>query len=652
MQVLLYNLPTAHGFDILEFSRILTILENATLSSVMAKRLLAIRIMVDILGTLMGRKEKVLNGVDSTTLASWLVSFLIDQIGVLFKLVLDLHQLDSEMELKGQSLLGLLLLLVKKNPDLGAMVLDKICLLVEYIASNHNPAMGSSEPDFSGHEVKEVRRQKIPIECIASNDNQAVGTSEPDLSGHEIKEVRGQNSKVITSKLLLFILKIVVSCLANLNDAGTVTTQVCDTAKNLVKLLQGCSLFDCFTYTIYMFILYCHINYCCMFKEIEENDNLDRKLSTSLEDYLGQRELLTVECAKNMIERKEYWCAYKVGKYAACQGNWVTAAFIFKHLATVVQSNSCDQWLKSLSDFAHSERNVQLLNLPDNIEILIEACNCLRLSEETMAAMVTSGPALCFQRWFLSLRSSFLESVADMLRLYHVPFIPDNLDNNGQVEGTIIVEGLRFSQEVTSVLLQISSRLNVLARKFDLIATSFRGMDKRSLEIISAHALFCSLLAFSSGFSLVFPKFNNENILEKSEEYLHGVLIQDLVFRLQQVDCEASAKLGSLWSVYRKPKSSFLQSRSHMLNVSCEARCLLTVCSYAVTGVVALQNEANNADNDQILHQVTKYSLQLLLDTIRKSMFIPFQMPNYFFRVRYARESSSCFRVPHGFMCI
>lgn len=616
MQVLLYNLPTIHGSDILEFSRILTILENATLSSVMAKRLLAIRVIVDILGTFVERKEKALDGVDSTYLASWLISFVIDQIGLLIKLVLDLHQLDSERELEGQSLLGLLLFLVEKYPDLGGMVLDKICLLIEYIASNHN---------------------------------QAMGTSEPDLSGHEIKEVRGQNSKLIASKLLLFIPKMVVACLENLNDAGTVTTQVLDTVEKIVELLRGCSLFDCFTFTVCTFIFHSHINYCCLFKEIEEIDNLDRKLSISLEDYLGQRELLTLECAKKMIERKEYWSAYKLGKYAACQGTWFTAALIFKHLTTVVQSNSCDQWLKSLSEFAHSERNVQLLKLP-NIENLIEACNSLRLSEETMGAMATSGHALCFQRWFLSLRSRVLESVADMLKLYHVPLTLDNLDNDGQVEGSIVVEGLSFSLEVTSVLSQISSRLNMLARKYDLIVTSFRGMDKRSLETISAHALFCSLLAFGTGFSLFFPKLHIENILGKSEEYLHGLLIQDLAFRLQQVDCEASAKLGSLWRVYSKPKSSFLHSRSQMLNVSCEARCLLTVCSYAVTGVVALQNEANNAHDVQILHRVTKYGLQLLLDIITKSMSIPFQMPNYFFRVRYARESFTYFRVPHGFM--
>lgn len=612
----MYNLRTIHGSDILEFSRILTILENATLSSVMAKRLLAIRVIVDILGTFVERKEKVLDGVDSTYLASWLISFVIDQIGLLIKLVLDLPLLDSEMELEVRSLLSLLLLLVDKYPDLGAMVLDKICLLIEYIASNHN---------------------------------QAMDTSEPDLSGHEIKEVRGQNSELMASKLWLLIPKMVVSCLENLNDAGTVTTQVLDTAEKIVELLRGCSLFDCFTYTVCARIFHSHINYCCTFKEMGEIDNLDRKLSISLEDYLGQHELLTLECAKKMIERKEYWTAYKVGKYAACQGTWFTAAHIFEHLTTEVQSNSCNQWLKSLSDFAHSEWNVQLHNLP-NIENLIEACNGLRLSEETMGAMATSGHALCFQRWFLSLRSRVLESVADMLKLYHVPLTLDNLDNDGQVEGSIVVEGLSFLLEVTSVLSQISSRLNMLARKYDLIVTYFRGMDKRSLEIISAHALFCSLLAFATGFSLFFPKLHSENILGKSEEYLHGLLIQDLVFRLQQVDCEASAKLGSLWRVYRKPKSSFFHSRSQMLNVSCEARCLFTVCSYAVTGVVALQNEANNAHDVQILHRVTKYGLQLLLDIITKSMSIPFQMPNSFFRVRYARESSTYFRVPHGFM--
>ncbi|KAI8001336.1 hypothetical protein LOK49_LG09G01957 [Camellia lanceoleosa] len=572
-KVLLYNLPTMPCADMLEFSELLTILENATQSSIMVKKLLAIRVLVDILGNFMGKKEKALHGVDSTTLASRIISFVIDQISLLVKVVPNLHQLDSEMEREGQSLLSLLLLLVEKYPDLGGMVLDKICVLIGDMVNKHAGV---------------------------------------------IIEFRGQNRKLITSKLLLSVSKVVAACLDNFNESGAVTTLVLDTKELLVKHVQQCSSFDYFR------------------------------------DYLVQHEITSLECAKNMLARKDNWSAYKVGRNAAYQGAWFAAAFIFEHLITMVQSNTCCQWLKSLAEFAHSERKVQLLNLPEQgfslvnclginktarsrnglklrlpnkIEILIEACNSLRSLEETMGAIVTTGHALCFQRWFLALRAKVLESVADTLKLYCVPFTQDNIKNDEQVKGNSMVESPGFLQWITSMacsLTQISLRLNGLAREFDLIATSFRGMDKKSFEIISAHAVSCSLLAFSTGFSLFFPNLNIENILGMSEEGFHGMLIQDLVWRLQQIDCETCTKLGLLWRVCRRPKTFFLQSRNQMFNISCEARVLLTVCSYAVTGIM----------DDENLYQVTKESLQHLLDIISKWMLIPFRTPNHFFRVR------------------
>ncbi|XP_057463465.1 uncharacterized protein LOC130753429 isoform X2 [Actinidia eriantha] len=640
-EVLLHNLPTMSCTDMLEFSKILAILENATQSDIMAKRLLAIRVLVDISGTVIGRKEKALDGVDSTTLASSTISFVIDRIGLLVKLV-DLHQLDSEIEREGQSLLGLLLLLIEKYPDLGGMVLDKICLLVEYLVHNHD---------------------------------RVTGTAEPNLSGNEIIMFRGQNSKFLTSKLLLCVSRVAVACLENLNEAGTVTTQVLDTLECLVKHLRQCSLFNCFTYTVYTTLLNSHITYCFMLNEIEKNDNHDRNLSISLRDYVVEQEILGLDCAKNMLERNDNWSAYKVGKYAACQGAWFTAAFTFEHLGTMVKSNTYYWWLKSLVQFANSERKVQLLNLsehgfslvnwseinktaiipfrndlgeggqgrdwklslPNNVENLIEACKSLRSSVDTMGAIVTSGRAVCFQRWFLSLRAKVLESVADTLKLHCVPFAHDSVTNEGQVECIDVVESPGFLQWVTSVacsLTQISSRLNRLAREFDLIVTSFRGMDKKSLDIISAHALGCSLLAFSTGFSLFFPGLHMENILGMVEECLHGMLIQDLVWRLHQIDSETSTKLGFLWKVCRWPKNSFLQPGNQILSVGSETRCFLTVCNYAVTGVIALHKEDNRVHVDDILHQVTKDGLQLLLEIITKWMLIPFRTPDHFFRVR------------------
>ena len=71
------------------------------------------------------------------------------------------------------------------------------------------------------------------------------------------------------------------------------------------------------------------------------------------------------------MEMKEYWSSYKTGKYAAFQGAWYTAAFIFGELVTMVQSDSNRHWLTSLTLFAYSEMRIQCFSLPKERSILL-----------------------------------------------------------------------------------------------------------------------------------------------------------------------------------------------------------------------------------------------------------------------------------------
>ncbi|XP_052182772.1 uncharacterized protein LOC127795255 isoform X2 [Diospyros lotus] len=633
-KVLLYNLATMSYVDMLEFSQLLNVLENATQSPIMERRLTAISIIVDVLGKLMRKKEKALEESDSVAIPSRILSLITNQINLLVKPVPSLHELGSKIRQDVKSLFHVLLVLVENYPDLSDMVVDNICSLVENMMNEREEFLGRVEPDL------------------------------PD---QEIINLGGESSKFMTSKLLLYVPSVLIACFEHFNEASATTaTPALNRVELLTKHVQECSLFDCFTRTVCASLLHSHITYPCILNEAEKNDNLDGNMSISFQQYFVHNEILALDCAKNMLARKDNWSAYKLGKFAACQGAWFSAAFIFEHLSAIVQSDTCCWWLKSLIEFAHAEWKVESVNLPDqgfslanqleieksavmsfsnkldatdqgmyckqglpnNIENLVEASKVLRSLEETMGAMVIPGHAFCFQRLFLALRANVLQSVADTLKLYHVPFTQDN---------GITVDTPSFLQWVTSMacsLNQIASQFNRLAREFDLIATSFLGMDNQSLETISVHALSCSLLAFISGFSLFFPRLHSDHILELSEERLFGILIQDLVWRLQQTDCETSRKLGLLWNIRRWPKSSILPPRSQILKISYVARGLLTACSYAVTGVVALQNEANKGKNDEILYQVAKDGLQLLLNIIIKWMLIPFQTPRQFFRVR------------------
>ncbi|KAJ6296271.1 hypothetical protein OIU78_024172 [Salix suchowensis] len=82
-------------------------------------------------------------------------------------------------------------------------------------------------------------------------------------------------------------------CIEIINEAGAITTQVVDKVKLLVQSVHRCSLFHC---------------------------------------DLVEREFFTLDCAKKLLTERDNWSAYKAGTFAACQGAWITAAFVFEQL--------------------------------------------------------------------------------------------------------------------------------------------------------------------------------------------------------------------------------------------------------------------------------------------------------------------------------
>lgn len=625
-------------------SELLTIVENGIQYSTMSKRLLATFVLVDIYGKFMRGAEIELGGVKFHSFASRIVTFVIDRIFLL----VELHPVELETEQEVKSLLNLLIRLVEAHSDLCHLVLDKI--------------------HFS-------------IKCLAEKHGQVMGRGAVDLSGHE--SLLGESKTVITTKLMLYISKVLVSCLESVDKAGALTAQVHVSVKLVVEDVHNCSLFDCYTHTIYSILLWSHITYYCMQNGIEENNNLVRNLGIPDHDFSVQHEIFTLECSKKLLVGKDNWLAYKAGKYAACHGAWFAAAFIFWQLVKLVQSHHCSCWLKSLAEFAHSEMKVQFLLLPkqgsgllnwletygisgvpfgdglhdtgkgtsskvnssSHIDNLTSVCKILHSSEELLGATSRSATTFGFQRWFLSLRAKVIENVVDMLKLLDtIPLTEDKISTNQQVNGNNMVEIPELLLNINSLvhpLTQMSLRLKRLAQEFDLIATSFIGMDCKSFMTISVLALSCSLLAFSSGFALFITnlhatKSSTNSDLEKSEENLFPILILDLMSRLWLVDRETSTKLILLLNACGQPRSYFPpQSSNHILDIGTETRSIITLCSFAVAGAVALQNDANRVHHDFIQSRLTSDSLQLLLNIITKWVQIPFRTPTYFFRIRY-----------------
>ena len=635
----------ADGRDILELDKLLTVIENASKSSITVKQLLAIRVLVVISGMLKERIRIESDGADSTLLLSQIMPFVIDQLTSLVKPVLDLCHSHSEVGKECNDLFSLFLLLVEEHPELGVIVLDKIHLFMEYLVNM--PDRGTS-------------------------------ASKASLSVNEIVDFKGKTSRFIMSKLAIYVYRFVVSCLEHLKETKSITTEVADKVKLLAEHVHQCSLFDCLTHMMYSLLLYSCISGHFVVNKNEETDNSDENFVETLDDRLIECEILALEFAEKILAGRDYWDAYKAGKYAAHQGAWFTASFIFEQLMTKVQSDSCLCWLKSLAQFSHSEKEIQLLLLPkqgsrlvdwlktkkvssihfkDNpVEIsldadlpkwyekLIETYSSLYSSLETLENVVKPGQAFCFQRWFLALRVKVLAALADIVKLLGtVPFNHDTITKNELVKKSILVEYPQLFQQISRVSFQAKR----LAHEFDLMVTSFIGMDRKSLKIISALALNCSILAFIAGFSLYFPEMPMyENVttcsLEGLKRFSHPALVQDLIGRLWRIDHETSASLWMLSKAIGRPKSCcHFQPGNQIWNFGCGVEDILKVCRYAVTKVVALKNGANKGHNGEDVSQRVNDGCQLLLDVVTKWMHIPFRIPTYFFQVRYAKECSN-----------
>ncbi|XP_024047401.1 uncharacterized protein LOC18050863 isoform X4 [Citrus clementina] len=639
-KILLGRPPNLSCADMPEFAELLRIVDNASRSPIISKSIVAILVLVEIVIKFQRRVEMGSGGVCTLPMPSEVVSLIMDRITLLVKPILCSCQFNHVKVFEQvQSLLSLLLLLVGEHPDLGVLVLNKVHYLIEDLVDT----------------------------CTTMAGRQA------DSAVNNPVEIRGERDQTINSKLIFILNRFVVSCLEILNKAGTLTNQVFDKVKLLVQSVHHCSFFDCYTHIIYSLLLDTRTVWICMVNRNDEARGDDGNFHTCLQDFIDKHELLTLEFAKKMLIHRDTWPAYRAGMYAACQGAWVTASFLFGQLIMKVQSDIFSCWLKSVSHLAHSQRIIQLLFLtkhdsssvdwletkelpitfsednlceiekdvagiidePNHSQALVVAYQSLISAERTLETTFTSTNAFFFQRWFLALRAKLLGAVMEIFRVLSTIQSEQNTNNDALVRKCTIVDSIKFLQQIT----QISFQLKRLSQEFDLIATSFIGIDSKSSNIIKAVALNCSLLAVSAGFAFYIPSLPAyQNLtcgLGSSQKCSHAMLIQNLVGRLWNLDHEVTSNLGMLAEVIGLSKNCFhLQPKNQILDSSCEVKNIVDVCNYAVSGIVCWQNEAKMVQDDKIRSEVITNGSQLLLNIILKLMNIPFRVPKFFFKVR------------------
>nr|GEW21222.1 ARM repeat superfamily protein [Tanacetum cinerariifolium] len=562
------------------FTKILTVVKIILQSPSILNRLFAMRFLGDISVKTAKRRDMTHDGDDNTPV-SRTISFLMTRITLLVNSVPALNQPDMETEQEIWTILKTMNLLINECPDIGELALHKLHTL---------------------------------ISCLLNKDGRTLSHG--------------------WSKLVLRVSKVMDLCLRTQMKDGPLSSEVHNVARRLIENVGVCSYFNCYVHSVYHLLLHPYTS--C--------NELDRDLITSDHAYLIKNEILALENAKKSMAVKEYWSSYKTGKYAAFQGAWFTAAFIFGELVTMVQSDSSRHWLTSLTLFSYSEMRIQCFSLPKERSILLGwldsnrsselpvvqdlgetderstldgVCNILRSSKECLLTNdVTPSGRLYFQIQFLTLRADVMENVVDIYKVVE----EHNVRSNN-------------AASLVQLFTLISTRLMKLAREYDLVATSYISMDPTSRMIVSAHALSCSVLAFVAGFSLFFLNldFGNSNF--------HAMLVHDLVMRLWYIDRESSNELLLLLKTCFGRSQNFMgpPSKSQRLENTSEVRNIAQLCCFAVKGVVGLKNVAKRMsgdDDDEIHLQIVNDGLTLQRDVARKWLCISLRTPMQFFRVR------------------
>nr|XP_029116357.1 uncharacterized protein LOC105060353 isoform X2 [Elaeis guineensis]XP_029116358.1 uncharacterized protein LOC105060353 isoform X2 [Elaeis guineensis] len=547
-----------------------------------------------------------------------------------------------------KSFLRLILHLAEEYPSAGLIALDRIRYLIQTLDCTYDKF--NMENTSTSGEVVKAKLGAGKLCCVFGSpvsDNLRIS---------------------LASKLVLCMLRFANACLNIVNESGAINSKVCEMLKLLAEYMQNSRFYDCNSFEIFCLCMHAYIA-CCCFRMTSVNardsdhSNVGANLGFFHNVFWVGMERLALEFTKNMLKKRNYWAAYRVGKYSCCEGLWFAAAFTFRKLLDGVQSDSSHCWLKSLLLLAGGESEIKLLLFPkagvELISGLQTESNCEKSftcveeqmgqyfgekadlhdfegklarvysricsAEEILAASGSSVGFYYFHRWFISLRAKFLEILMGLLGL---------LSSHKFTEATPA-----STQNMSPLILNFALRLNKLAKDYDLLATSFLDIDCQSYRGISRLALSCSVLAFCSAFALHFSNANSalyKNVLScslgNSEKFLKALITKDIVERLWDMDSKITLQLQQFVTSFWEDVDLF-QSRTRVSSGHIE-RASLELFESGISGVLQIQKDSKGVKDDEDLQPLFMRGLQLLSYMTRNLMEIPFQVPKYFFSVR------------------
>ncbi|KAJ4733566.1 Integrator complex subunit 7 [Rhynchospora pubera] len=362
-------------------------------------------------------------------------------------------------------------------------------------------------------------------------------------------------------------------------------------------------------------------------------------------------EIKALRLVKKIIEKGNYWDAYKIGIYSLCEGLWFCSAFVFKKLFGVLKSNVHNSWCQFLLLFSASETEIRLLYFPKPCLLLVQelnkevdfsaddfvcceamdnddeninfnvdlhsfegklsrVCDMLQSAEQILMPNVV----FYFQRWFVSLRKRFLETVIELMRAINKSEI-----GNGNLKDFLLD------------LFSCTLKLTQLAKEYDLISISFPKADSKSLRTISSLALICSLLAFCTGIFIAF--------LNQMDGIHFSIIpfIEDLYGRLHALGIEAAPYLRQLLP----PDSEVMgflglfqprKDKGHFGTFHSDCRSLY---EFALSGINRLRDSfAKESVKEAGSLTSLKKGVEFLSEVLLNCIGLNLRIPKYFFKIR------------------
>ncbi|KAF8762139.1 hypothetical protein HU200_009683 [Digitaria exilis] len=572
--------------------------------------------------------------------------------------------MSSKLDKKYIAPFRLMLKLVTCYPTAVTVALGKLRGLVKELSQINGSdcsevAVTFVEPFQTSAALEELRASNGNVELLATSAKACLIESDIGKGNLDSSEFDHKTEKSITHDLTLCTLKFANSCYTVLCKTPGARCNFHDSIKGLIECVNQNGSQYWSTYEAFQLIMSA-----CIARDTCKIRHANKKAGDSKEEpnffltpsvWIAQ-ELCALRITKMLIKKQKYWEAYRSSMYCCRNGLWFTASIVFRKLADAFSSDSFSCWLKSLLLFSAGEIEMKLLLFPSALiklvgelktdndlsedlycaesdtDSILSGCQellgqrakitgiCERtcLANDALEPNGSSDYDFFFQRWFLSLRSSFLEILTEILGILSTN------SSSYEVREDHLSRELIQGQILT--LVSCSSRLSYLAKSYDLLAASHMDMDRHSSSCLARLAFMCSLLSFCTAYSVDFSRaYSDVEPGKLPKRFSHASVLQDLLGRVDGPDRQIVSQLQQFMPASFDAEVC-LQSSGRMNSSGDLEKDSYSLCHFAMTLLLCARG---NAKADGMTN-----GLQPLSSILQKFMELPFVVPKYFFRVR------------------